>query len=113
MKYCVCDSFVRGRNKEGVNTVKGWIKRAGYDLTKPLRADLGSAMNGGLEFFNEEGCIPATAEDIKVMFRVFDGGHRLAACRELQGKSYHCQYNIRVNVVTCFQANPLVKLTWM
>jgi hypothetical protein len=87
--HCVCDDFVRPRNKESVNIVKGWIQHSGYDLTKPLRADMGLARAGGLDFFTEEGCIPATAENIEVMFRVFDGCHRLAACLELQGRSTH------------------------
>ena len=39
-----------------------------------------------VEFFREEGCIPATAEDVETMFRVVDGAHRLRACLKLQGK---------------------------
>jgi hypothetical protein len=39
-----------------------------------------------VEFFREEGCIPATAADIETVFRVVDGAHRLGACLKLQGK---------------------------
>lgn len=86
MKYCVSDDFVRDRNQEGIDVVKGWILNSGFDLTKPLRAELGQASPDNLQYFTEEGCIPATAKDIKVMIRVFDGGHRLAACLQLQGR---------------------------
>jgi hypothetical protein len=86
VNYCASDDFVRGRNKEGVEKVVGWIKHSGYDLTRPLRAEMGLASEGNLQLFKEEGCIPATASDIVVMFRVFDGAHRLAACRQLQGR---------------------------
>lgn len=87
MTYCVSDDFVRDRNKGSVNIVKEWIKHSGYDRTRPLRAEIGSASDkGSLKCFTEEGCIPATAENMQVVYRVFDGGHRHAACVELQGR---------------------------
>ena len=58
MTYCVSDDFVRDRNKGSVNIVKEWIKHSGYDRTRPLRAEIGSARDkGSLKCFTEEGCI--------------------------------------------------------
>ena len=85
MRYCVADNFIRERSAEGVDKVVSWIKHSGFDRTKALRVEMGVARES-IEFFREEGCIPATAEDVETVFRVVDGAHRLGACLKLQGK---------------------------
>jgi hypothetical protein len=84
VRFCVADNFIRERCEESVDKVAGWIRHSGYDLTKPLRVEIGIAA-GSLAFFAEDGCIPATAPGIEVGFRVVDGAHRLRACLQLQG----------------------------
>ena len=87
MQFCAADDFVRNRNVTNMQRVVRWIQRSGYDLTKPLRAEVGLAQESK-DFFIEENCISVgdAGEDIEVMFRVFDGGHRLGACRFLRGR---------------------------
>ena len=88
VNYCASDDFVRNRNQTNMERVAVWIKRSGYDNTKPLRAEVGLAQES-VNFFNEPNCIPVAEEagvEIKVMCRVFDGGHRLGACRHLRGR---------------------------
>jgi hypothetical protein len=88
VNFCAADNFVRARNATNLEKVTTWIQLSGYDHTKPLRAEVGCAKDS-LIFFSDEHCIPVAEEveeEIEQMFRVFDGAHRLGACRKLQGR---------------------------
>jgi hypothetical protein len=76
VQFCAADDFVRNRNLTNMERVVTWIQRSGYDLTKPLRAEVGLAQESKV-FFTEENCIPVgdAGEDIEVMF-----------CRVLRGR---------------------------
>ena len=50
VNYCVSDDFVRNRSKQGIEKVTAWIKRSGYDRTRPLRAEVALAA-GSVDFF--------------------------------------------------------------